>query len=181
MFGIDSIKNLAVVAAAALAVGFTVGYATKGKFVKADQLETIVGARSETAADIRESLKVSVATEQEVTNSNQRVTDIRKAVAARVQPQPQPQEMPNEAQLRLACRDDGIDIGTVRLLNSARSGFPISPASFGDGASEAPSGIGLPELLDNDLEIVQLYHELAIRHDALVDYVEQLIERQADQ
>lgn len=35
------------------------------------------------------------------------------------------------------------------------------------------------DLIDNDLEIVGLYHELAARHRKLVDYVDSLINKQA--
>jgi hypothetical protein len=137
----------------------------------------VAEARSETAESIQESLKTSAATEQEVTASNQQVAAIRKKVAVRVQPK----ETFNEANLRPVCPAADLDVGTVRLLNSARDGSTLDPASLGDVASQTPSGAGLPELLDNDLEVVQLYRELAVRHDTLVDYVESLIQKQADQ
>lgn len=172
-------QNTAIAVALALIVGFGAGYYTKGQFVKADQFEAVTEARSETAVDIQESLKTSAATEQEVTASNQQVAVIRKAISARVQPKTQ--ETSNEANLRPVCTGTGLDVGTVRLLNSARDGSTLDPASLGDAASQAASGIGLPELLDSDLEVVQLYRELAVRHDTLVDYVESQIKKQADQ
>lgn len=39
----------------------------------------------------------------------------------------------------------------------------------------------LKEFVDNDLEIVRLYHELATYHDALVDYVQHVVDEQAKQ
>ena len=91
-------------------------------------------------------------------------------------------ETPNEANLRPAtvCAY-GLDVGTVRLLNAARDGSPADATGIGDAASQAPSGIGLPELLDNDLQVVQLYRELSVVHDALVDYVDHLVQQQAAQ
>lgn len=171
-----NIKNIVLAVALALSVGYCTGYYTKGRFVKADQFEAATEARSETAKDIQQSLEISAVTGQEVAASNQQVAVIRKKVAARVQPK----ETPNEANLHLVCRD-GLDVGTVRLLNSARDGSALDPASSADGASQAASGIGLPELLDNDLEVVGMYRDLAIKHNALVDYVESLIQKQADQ
>lgn len=176
---LSNIKNIALATSIALAVGYTAGYYTKGQFTKANLFESVTEARHESAQSIQHSLETSLATEQKVTDSTQQVAVVRKAVAARVQPKIQ--ETSNEANLRLSCPDSGLDVGTVRLLNSARDGTAFDPASLGDGASQAPSGIGLPELLDNDLEVVQLYRELAVRHDALVDYVESLIQKQADQ
>jgi hypothetical protein len=41
--------------------------------------------------------------------------------------------------------------------------------------------LNLKEFVDNDLEIVRLYHELATYHDALVDYVQHLVDQQASQ
>lgn len=43
----------------------------------------------------------------------------------------------------------------------------------------APSGIGLKELVADELSIIGLYRELAARHDALVDYVMQRLQKQA--
>ena len=176
---ISQARNIALAISVALLVGYTAGYYAKGQFVKADQYEAVTEARSETAVDIQESLKQSTATEQEVTASTKQVVAIRKTVAARVQPKTQ--EASHEANLRTVCPDSGIDVGTVRLLNSARDGSALDTASLVDGASKAASGIGLPELLDNDLEVVQLYRELAIRHDALVDFVESKLQQQANQ
>lgn len=55
----------------------------------------------------------------------------------------------------------------------------MDPAASSDAASQAPSGVGIPALIDNDLDIVKLYHELAERHNALVDDVEKELARRA--
>lgn len=174
---IGDIKNTVIAAVVAFCVGASVGFYTKSQFVKADQLESVTEARHESAQNVQQSLATSLVVEQKVTDSTQQVVAIRKTVAARIQPKIQ--ETSHEANLRPACPDGSLDVGTVRLLNSARDGSALDPAVLGDGASQAPSGVGLPELLDNDLEVVQLYRELAVRHDALVDYVDSLTQQQA--
>lgn len=172
-----NLKNMALAVALALTLGFCTGYEVKAKFVKADQFESVSEARHESAQNVQESLETSLATEQKVTDSNTKIAVIRKAVAARVQPK----EITNEAHLRPVCPGVGLDVGTVQLLNAARAGTDPVATSFGHAEGQAPSGIGLPELLDNDLEVITLYHELSARHDALVDYVEGIIKKQADQ
>ena len=42
-----------------------------------------------------------------------------------------------------------------------------------------PEGASVADLIDNDLQVVGLYHELAKRHAKLVDYVDSLITKQA--
>lgn len=172
----SSYRNIVLAVALALGVGFSVGFYTKGRFVKADQLEVVTEAQHQTAVDIQESLKTSLAVEQKVTTSDQQMTTIRKEVARRTQPK----ETTNEANLHAPVCDWRLDVGTVRLLNAARDGSALDTASLVDGAGKAPSEVGLPDLLDNDLEVVQLYRELAVRHDSLVDYVESKLKEQAD-
>ena len=80
----------------------------------------------------------------------------------------------NDEQACVDIRDFRFDVGTVRLLDAARANMPASaPATGSDAASRAPSSVGVPTFVANDLEVVRLYHELATRHNALVDYLEQ--------
>lgn len=76
----------------------------------------------------------------------------------------------------LACAGDGsayrFDIGTIRLLNAARANVPAAdPTSDDDGEGRTTSTIGIEAFVANDLEIILKYHELAARHNALVDYI----------
>lgn len=184
-------KNLALVAALSTAVGFMVGAWTQKQFMKADQLDAVVESQREVAVDLRDSLKASVAIEERITASTQNVQAVRKEVAKRVVPPPAPQPQPvaettrenlPEAHANLRPRNHWtLDVGTVWMLDSAREGLPFDATRLRDGASQAPSEVGVTELIDNDLEIVQLYHELAERHNALVDYVESIMEKQAAQ
>lgn len=73
-----------------------------------------------------------------------------------------------------------LDVGTVRLLDAARANLPAPDASSaGDEESGAASAVGANQLIANDLEIVKRYHELAKRHNSLVDYIEQKQREQA--
>lgn len=73
-----------------------------------------------------------------------------------------------------------LDVGTVRLLNEARlnaqpGDAPGGPTPGTDAQSEAAAAAPTPItgriFADNDLQVVGLYHELAARHDGLVDWV----------
>lgn len=169
-----NIKTLALAIAASLTVGFCTGYTTKGKFVKADQLESVIEARHQTAHAVQQSLDISSAVEKQITDSTSQSVVIRKKVAAIIKPQ----EPINEAHLRVDCSGIDIDVGVVQLLNAARAGTDPGATSYGNAEGKASSGLTLPELLDNDLEVVGLYHELSARHNALVDYVESIIKAQ---
>lgn len=68
-----------------------------------------------------------------------------------------------------------FDSGTVRLLNSARLGVSVEPATVGNGqGDDEPSTVGIGEFASNDLQVVARYHALKIKHDALVDWVDRL-------
>jgi len=186
MFGaVANLKNIALATAVALTVGFFTGFYVKDKFVKADQIDAAVEARSQSADNIQQSLEQSVATEKKVAASNHQVSEIRKEVQKRIKHTyyPAKQETENEVTTEEGkCADSWrLDVGTVRMLNSARTGTDFDPTSISNAESEAPSDIGAAEFIDNDLEVVGLYRELATRHDELVDWVnEKIIKKQAE-
>lgn len=171
-----SIKNLALAVALALTFGFCTGYQVKSRFVKADQYESVTKAQHQTAQGIQQSLEQNSAVEKKVTDSTNNVTAIKRAVAKRIEAK----EHTNEANLRPVCPATYFDVTTVRLLNSARANATLDPAILSDAEGQAPSGLALSELLENDLEIVSQYHDLSARHNALVDYVEAQIKKQAE-
>lgn len=176
-----NLKNIAIAIVLALVVGFTTGFYVKGKFVKADQIDAVTETQREITANIQQSLKTSIAVEEKVAASTQNMQTIRKQVAKRISKHQETiSETQPEAQIFFNVRDRWtLDVGTVWLLNVARENVPFDTARLLDGASQAPSQIGAADFIDNDLEVVQLYHELAARHDALVDYVEGVIATQA--
>lgn len=75
--------------------------------------------------------------------------------------------------------DPYLDRGTVWLLNAARQGRGVGAAGSSDEAESAPSTVGIGELIANDLDVVQMYLELAKRHDELVESVEKHLKDEA--
>ncbi len=74
-----------------------------------------------------------------------------------------------------------LDRLTVRVLNDARTNTDAAPAEAGgtspgadaegEASANASTTITGADFADNDLEVVRLYHELATRHNGLVDWV----------
>lgn len=74
-----------------------------------------------------------------------------------------------------------LDHLTVRVLNNARANAdaqaPETGSSSagadaeGEASADAPTTITGADFAGNDLEVVRLYHELATRHNGLVDWV----------
>jgi hypothetical protein len=94
-------------------------------------------------------------------------------------------EVPHETLAQRFGRTD-LDLGTVRLLNRAadlRADADPGAAQPVDGALESladtASGLTGADLAEHDIEVKAQYQELATKHDALVDYVEQLCARHA--
>jgi hypothetical protein len=159
------------------ATSFVMGYYTKSQFDTADKVDAVVATQKQTAKEAQNSLEQSTAIEQRTTASTQQVTTIRAAVAARLK---------EAAHARPAQADLGqpvhactwtLDVGTVGLLNAARAGVNPDPALGGDAASQASSGLGAEDLIDNDLQVVEQYRDLATRHDALVDFVQTILRK----
>ncbi len=82
-------------------------------------------------------------------------------------------------QVGLNCNDNWtLDNYTFGLLNAARTGASYSAATSSNGEGFASSGVTEAQFIDNDLEIVGMYNDLAKRHNALIDYVQELIKAQ---
>lgn len=173
----SNLQNIVVSIAVALVVGFGGGYYTKAQFFKAGQTDALVEARKVTAEDIVVAHKTDIKVEAKVETVKQEVSTVRKALAARAQTQ----EIKNEVatQGKPAVCVWTLDVGSLSLLNSARTGIPTDASLLGDAAGKAPSGVTTAEVLDSDAEIAGLYRELAERHNALVDYEEEQLRRQA--
>jgi hypothetical protein len=66
-----------------------------------------------------------------------------------------------------------LDLGTVRLLDSASANLPAADAAArADEAGSASSDVGIEKLVEHNLEVTKLYQELAKRHDGLVEWLE---------
>ena len=166
----------------ALALGFGSGLYVAGKFEKAGQVQVAQEEKKESAQAVVKVIESDRKLDAAIQKTNTAATTIKKAVAARVQKQ---EQTPHEVQIQsdtsaaFVCPAYRLDVGTVRLLNAARQGADLDSVAGSDEALAAPSGVGVAKLLDNDLEVVRMYHELAKRHDELVDEVEAKLKKDA--
>lgn len=175
---LSEIRNAAI----ALLIGLIVGVYVGGKLRDADQVSAAAEAQRQTAKGIAQSIEKSNAVDVAIDKSNHNVETVRKMVSNRITHQETHNETASTEAPRSADRCEWrLDVGTVRLLDSAREGTEPDAAGLGDAESKAPSQVGAAEFVDNDLQIVELYHELAKRHDALVEYVQSLLNKQASQ
>lgn len=194
--------------AIAFLVGTGVGMFTESRFQKADQTVAAQRAIQQTAQQIVEATQTSQAVEVKAQTVAKDITQIKQAVAARILAPKEPPHatrpaatgpvVPAAPAVPLENRANGLaapaqafdadrfvsdyrfDVGTVRLLNAARTGTAVDAAGGSDEASRAASDVGIAKFVDNDLDVVQLYRDLAARHDALVDSVEQHLKEQAN-
>lgn len=174
----SQLKNTILAALIALVVGVGIGYTARSKFERANKLDAAVKAERQTAKDIQQSLETSAAIDNKTAASSTGVEKIRTVTVERIIQREN--EYAESAQASCHVVNPFLlDVGTVGLLNAARAGEDFDTSRLGDEESLAPSGIALHEFVSNDLEVVKMYHDLAIRHDALVDYVESVINEQA--
>jgi hypothetical protein len=84
-----------------------------------------------------------------------------------------------------------LDAGTVGLLDAAAQVPTASTAERSDAASQAiaasapehgiaASSVSVADLVQYDFTLIDLYNELARRHDALVDFVEQAMKARSE-
>lgn len=167
-------KNLLIAAFVSLLIGFAAGFITKGKFVKADQVTAIVEVRKDDAKAITTNLASDVATLNAEQKNNSKAQRITRAISVTV-PTGGLRAPSNET----ACPSNPLlSVGLVRLLNDARSGSVVESAERADAAEQTASDVTVSDFAENDVEVTRLYHELAGRHDKLVDWVEAEILKQ---
>lgn len=164
-----SFKSVAIAALIGLVIGFSAGFYTAKKFEKANLVDGLVASREITANRIVDSVERSGKIEAKAQASDSKIDAIRKQFDARFKT-----EIKNEK-----CSSGWtLSIDDVRVLNDARVGSVDSATSIGNDKGGTPSDITLAEFIDNDLQVVRMYRSLAIRHDALVDYVNELVRQQ---
>ncbi|PLC44588.1 hypothetical protein C0Q88_07870 [Ralstonia pickettii] len=176
-------KNLMLALIAGLLVGGAAGYYTKGQFEMAKEATQLRADKKESARGVIASTAANHALEQKVDASDKAVTAVQKAVAKQLaKPVKRKDAHEESAQCVLPAGDAALPftVGTVRLLNAAREGVAVDAAAVVDGESQAPADLAVAEFVDNDLEVVRLYHELAAKHDALVEAVEKKLKEQAE-
>lgn len=177
-------KNVILALVAGLLIGSAAGYYTKGQFVKAGEVGELRAEKKEDAKTVVESAADNHALEGRIETKNQTVTTIQKAVAQQLsKPAPAKEaihDTPLQCTLPAGTAVLPFTVGTVRLLNFAREGTAVDATAVLDGEGQAPADLEVAEFVDNDLEVVRLYHELAARHDALVEAVEKKLKEQAE-
>ncbi|WKZ86368.1 hypothetical protein N5B55_05280 [Ralstonia pickettii] len=176
-------KNLILALVAGLLIGGLAGYYTKGEFEQAKEATQLREDKKESAQAVVDSGAANHALEQKIETGAKTATVVQKAVAKQLaKPVKRKDTHEEPIQCSLPAGDAALPftVGTVRLLNAAREGVAVDAAAVSDGESEAPADLAVAEFVDNDLEVVRLYHELAARHDALVDAVQKKLNEQAE-
>ncbi|MDT4865112.1 hypothetical protein FQZ97_998980 [compost metagenome] len=182
-------KNLLLASLIALLVGATVGWVAHGWKTGAAQQKQTAQAIERSATNIVTSNETSQAVEKKADEVVAPVTAAHAAIQKHLKKRraAAAKEKTNEA----ICKPTGpivvgdvpvvLDQRTVELLDAAREGRTIEPAAGSDGAGKAPSDVEVEEFIDNDGQVVRQYKDLATRHDALVDWVEGELRKQAQQ
>lgn len=197
IFGLGSIKFIAAALIIGLTVGFGSGYYTKAKFVKAEMVDEMVETRKGDAYAVQDSRArdEAIALKSDTVGANiDAVRQVIRKRAARATEQAsavQTVAPQNEAgvgivegkglQLRAArtiCFGDNLPIGDVRLFNLAFDGQFDRATLTLDATSEAASQVTGADFCAHVLDIAEQYHELAINHNALVDFVADLMRNQ---
>lgn len=183
-----------------LMISFGLGFWTKGEFVLADQAKHSQVVVKDAAKGIEHSVKESARIETEVATTDDAVKQIKAEIAKRgvtishksvCKPKPEQSNDridPNVGQTRpemamVEVNDDFggtffIDLESLRLLNDARKGRPLVPTGRSNEEKPGASTVAVDDLVQNDLEVVRMYHDLAKRHDELVDAVEKKLHEQ---
>lgn len=71
-----------------------------------------------------------------------------------------------------------LSLAAVWVLNAQRSGLAPPSATWLDAAAQTPTEVGMRELYEADASLSAQCLENAVRHNALIDYVENLQARQ---
>lgn len=186
-------RNLLIALLVGLLMGTSLGYYVKSRLVKADRVEHIVETRKTDVRSVVAMQKTEKVLQAKVESTKTNIDNIRKEVKRHETHVRVPAKRSKEngtvgsGQVSKDSEANSFASGscervlndrTVGLLNAARANKPFDPAPWLDGEGEAPSLVTDEDFIDNDLEVVGMYHDLAQRHDALVDWVSDLIVKQ---
>ena len=170
-----NLRAIALALLLGLSIGGAGGYYVKARFVKADQADAMVEVRKEDANGVVEAQMKDAEVIAAVEKTNETSRAIKRAIA-KVQPVGVTHE---QNQPGAYCPDDPyLSVGLVRLLDSAREGTAPDSAQRPDAEEQAPSQTRLSDFAENDAEVVRMYHELAECHDALVEWVQEQLNKQ---
>ena len=190
-----AIGAYAVLVAAACGASYLVGRAHVASGYLQESFDAAVAAQQAANTEVSHSATVSAEVDAKAAASSQFTQQASTVVAQRLADN-EPKVIYRTKVVKEQCSDESVstasdrpesdfsaspwrfDVGTVRLLNAARGGNPVDPASIGNGQGDnTPSTVGIVEFTTNDLQVVQRYNELKAKHDALVDWVNRLQEQ----
>ncbi|MFU9046369.1 hypothetical protein ACNAUY_08245 [Acinetobacter tibetensis] len=180
-------------ALAVMALCFTLGYAVATSNQKDKQIEVATLTQADSNQEVLASQAKSIAIEDKVAASTQKIEAIKDEVVRRVEAN-EPKVITKTVTV-YKCPGDVNDSSTngndrttvvglsetyspwtfdgrtVRLLNAARANDTDSATSVSNASDQTPSDVTVGKLVENDLEVVGLYHEQSERFKALQDYV----------
>jgi hypothetical protein len=170
-----------------LVIGLSVGAGStlyvKAKFEKAAIVSVLVEARKDDVVAVTESSAKEVELQKLLDTERSKFASYRKQFGNTVfvnAPQACLKENGNEvilAQVPISSDSIFISDGDVRMLNNVRSGVNDSATGVSDAEGKTPSIVTVKTLVESDAEVASLYNELSIRHNALVDFVDDLIKK----
>jgi hypothetical protein len=170
-----TIGGILVTAACALGVGYAAGRYEGAVDLRRIELHAARQIAAEASKQAAESTQRSIQLDARIDSSNTRSGQIKAQVRERLS---QPVQASHDATCDLS--DARLDRGTVGLLNAARADLPAAAASgVSDEEGAAASSTSVADLIDNDLDVVRLYHELAQRHNELVDFISDEMKKRA--
>lgn len=185
------IKNMLLALLIGLAVGGAGGFWGGWELAKADiaenQLEQVTEARKDDANAVADSQRETNAIAKQVASNQANSTTTQREARRHVE---RSNERANERaelkpatpegeSVRLVSGDEHLGVGLVCVLNAARTNrAPDCPAAGSDEAGGETPDATVSDFIENDLEVVRMYHDLAVRHAALVQFV---LDRQAEQ
>jgi hypothetical protein len=181
------IKNMLLALLIGLAVGGAGGFWGGWELAKADiaenQLEQVTEARKDDANAVADSQRETNAIASQVASNKANSTKAQREARRHVEQSNQPANIspatPEGESVRLVSGDEHLGVGLVCVLDAARTnGTPDCPAAGSDEARGATPDVTVSDFIENDLEVVRMYHDLAARHAALVQFV---LDRQAEQ
>ena len=164
------------IALVALFIGIGIGYFTKGQFVKAERTDALIESQKEIVNDVIQAEKTNERVETAVAKTEQKSNvakqTIRKIPFVVVEPGNCPAN-PEPEVASVSRTDDVLHLGrgAVSVLDAARENVDLDPAAISNEESRAASDVTLDEFVQNDLEVVRMYHELSERHNTLVEFV----------
>ncbi len=190
MFNIQMIEAKVAVFLISILMGFGSGFYFKSKLDTAAQARAEVKVVKQSAQNVQQSMREDTKLESSVTSENRSISNDRALEAKHLAEQVNSNSerggnvkngISKAFSLKMGgnCADGWtMDNYTFGLLNSARADAAYSPSDSGDAESTTTSGVTEAQFIDNDLEIVGMYNDLAKRHNALVDYVQELMKTQ---